>query len=83
MKAIWAAIPNIKQSGAVLMPAIVWDFLKMFTAAVAYGVLISLIAAGIALLLAATEEAGTQQTMVGADIQIAPLLDLLDTASRR
>ena len=65
------------------MPAIVWDFLKMFTAAVAYGVLISLIAAGIALLLAATEEAGAPQTIVGAGIHTVPLLDLLDTATKR
>ena len=83
MKTIWTATPSINQSGAAPMHFIVWDFLKMFTAAVAYGVLISLIAAGIALLLAATEEAGAQQTMVGADIHIAPLLHLLDTASRR
>ena len=38
------------------MPFIVWDFLKMFTVAIVYGVCISLVAAGIALFLAAHTE---------------------------
>jgi hypothetical protein len=45
------------QTRAAAMPLIAWDFLKMFTAAVIYGVCISLVAAGIALFLAADADA--------------------------
>lgn len=83
MKTIWTTKQTSNQTGVAPIPLIVWDFLKMFTAAVVYGVLISLIAAGIALLLASEAEAGALQTAVTGGVQVAPYVDLSDTASRR
>ena len=82
MKTIWKAKPSINQSGVAPLPFIFWDFLKMFTAALVYGVLISLIAAGFALLLASGQEAGTQQTIAYADVHVAPPFYLMDAAKR-
>ena len=56
MQIIWANKQSPSQTSVAPMPFIVWDFLKMFTAAIVYGVCISLVAAGIALLLAADPE---------------------------